>query len=159
MFEHVGRKQLPKYFAKIHDLLKDDGIAMNHGITATDSDEKDTNYGGGEFLDKYVFPNGELPHISRALHDMQEGGLEVLDVENLRRHYARTLTIWADNFEEHAPSIQPLIDAEQYRVWRLYLAGCAYAFQQDQISIYQVVCHKARRSADTLPWSRRYIYK
>ncbi|MEO8419384.1 MAG: cyclopropane-fatty-acyl-phospholipid synthase family protein, partial [Methylophilaceae bacterium] len=146
MFEHVGRKQLPKYFAKIHDLLKDDGIAMNHGITATDSDEKDTNYGGGEFLDKYVFPNGELPHISRALHDMQEGGLEVLDVENLRRHYARTLTIWADNFEEHAPSIQPLIDAEQYRVWRLYLAGCAYAFQQDQISIYQVVCHKARRS-------------
>ena len=158
MFEHVGRKQLPKYFAKIHDLLKDDGIAMNHGITATDSDEADTNFGGGEFLDKYVFPNGELPHIGRALHDMQEGGLEVIDVENLRRHYARTLTIWADNFEKNAPSIQPLIDAEHYRVWRLYLAGCAYAFQQDQISIYQVVCHKARRSADTLPWSRRYIY-
>lgn len=159
MFEHVGRKQLPKYFTKIHDLLKDDGIAMNHGITATDPDEKDTNFGGGEFLDKYVFPNGELPHISRALHDMQEGGLEVLDVENLRRHYARTLATWADNFEENTPSIQPLVDAEQYRVWRLYLAGCAYAFQQDQISIYQVLCHKAGRSADTLPWSRRYIYK
>ena len=158
MFEHVGRKQLPKYFAKIHDLLKDDGIAMNHGITATDSDEADTNFGGGEFLDKYVFPNGELPHIGRALHDMQEGGLEVIDVENLRRHYARTLTIWADNFEKNASSIQSLIDAEHYRVWRLYLAGCAYAFQQDQISIYQMVCHKARRSADTLPWSRRYIY-
>lgn len=158
MFEHVGRKQLPKYFAKIHDLLKDDGMAMNHGITATDSDEADTNFGGGEFLDKYVFPNGELPHIGRALHDMQEGGLEVVDVENLRRHYARTLTIWADNFEKNAPSIQSLIDTEHYRVWRLYLAGCAYAFQHDQISIYQVVCHKARRSADTLPWSRRYIY-
>jgi cyclopropane-fatty-acyl-phospholipid synthase len=158
MFEHVGRKQLPKYFAKIHDLLKDDGMAMNHGITATDSDEADTNFGGGEFLDKYVFPNGELPHIGRALHDMQESGLEVIDVENLRRHYARTLTIWADNFEKNASSIQSLIDAEHYRVWRLYLAGCAYAFQQDQISIYQMVCHKARRSADTLPWSRRYIY-
>ena len=158
MFEHVGRKQLISYFTQIHDLLKDDGIAMNHGITATDPNDGDTNYGGGVFLDKYVFPNGELPHISRAIHDMQEGGLEVADVENMRRHYARTLDIWVDNFENNAAVIRPLIDAEQYRVWRLYLAGCAYAFKQDQISIYQVICRRAGREADTLPWSRRYIY-
>lgn len=158
MFEHVGRKNLPDYFRIIHDLLKDDGIVMNHGITATDQDEADRNYGGGDFLDKYVFPHGELPHLSRAIHDMQQGGLEVIDVENLRRHYARTCSIWAENFEKQTPAIQQLIDAEHYRVWRLYLAGCAYAFDQDQICIYQVVGQKSGKSANSLEWSRRYIY-
>ncbi|HZV99510.1 MAG TPA: cyclopropane-fatty-acyl-phospholipid synthase family protein [Methylophilaceae bacterium] len=159
MFEHVGRRLLPKYFAHICDLLKDGGMVMNHGITSTDPNEADTNYGGGEFLDKYVFPNGELPHISLALHAMQEGGLEAIDVENLRRHYARTLNIWADNFEKNASVIKPLIDTEHYRTWRLYLAGCAYAFQQDQLAIYQIVGHKAGLHADSLNWSRRYMYQ
>lgn len=159
MFEHVGRKNLPMYFRRIHDLLKDGGMAMNHGITATDPDEADRNYGAGEFLDKYVFPHGELPHLSRAIHDMQEGGLEVIDVENLRRHYARTCAIWADNFEKQTPTIKSLIDAEHYRVWRIYLAGCAYGFLQDQICVYQVLCHKSGKTADTMDWSRRYIYQ
>lgn len=158
MFEHVGRKNMPMYFRRIHDLLKDDGMVMNHGITATDQDEADRNYGGGEFLGKYVFPHGELPHLSRAIRDMQSGGLEVIDVENLRRHYARTCAIWADNFEKQTQAIKSMIDAEHYRVWRVYLAGCAYGFLQDQICIYQVVCHKSRKTADTIDWSRRYIY-
>lgn len=159
MFEHVGRKQLVNYFRRMNELLKEGGLAMNHGITATNVDESDANFGASEFIDKYVFPNGELPHVSNAISALQEGGLEVFDVENLRRHYARTLSIWADNFERRAPEIQRLIDAERYRVWRLYLAGCAYSFQHDQLSIYQLLCHKSGQDAVNLPWSRRYIYQ
>jgi cyclopropane-fatty-acyl-phospholipid synthase len=159
MFEHVGRKNLPAYFAKIRDLLVDDGVAMNHGITSSDADSGETSFGGGEFIDKYVFPDGELPHISLALQTMQEGGLEALDVESLRRHYAHTLDIWADRFEANAEAAKKLVDDEHFRIWRVYLAGCAYAFENDDVSIYQVICRKAGRSAKTLPWSRRYIYE
>ncbi|MFP3561922.1 class I SAM-dependent methyltransferase, partial [Paraburkholderia sp. SIMBA_049] len=80
----------------------DDGIAMNHGITSTDAESGETALGGGEFIDRYVFPDGELPHISLALEAAQRGGLEAVDVESLRRHYARTLEIWTENFETKA---------------------------------------------------------
>lgn len=158
MFEHVGLKHLPDYFAKICSLLAEDGLAMNHGITSTDSNSGETAYGGGEFIDKYVFPHGELPHIGLVLNTMQQGGLEALDVENLRRHYARTCSLWLDNFETHTDQIKLLTDDRHYRIWRVYLAGCAYAFTQDWISLYQVVCTKAGRQASALPWSRRYMY-
>jgi cyclopropane-fatty-acyl-phospholipid synthase len=158
MFEHVGRKNLPDYFAHINSLLAEDGIVMNHGITSTDSDGGEVAHGGGEFIDRYVFPNGELPHISQALKAMQEGGLETFDVENLRRHYAKTLHIWSENFEAHAPQIREMVEDKTFRIWRLYLAGCAYAFAHDDIAIYQIVGRKAGRLADTLPWSRRYMY-
>ncbi|MDR5780235.1 cyclopropane-fatty-acyl-phospholipid synthase [Caballeronia sp. LZ065] len=159
MFEHVGRKNLPGYFARIRELLVDDGIAMNHGITSSDADSGETSLGGGDFIDKYVFPDGELPHISLALQTMQEGGLEALDVESLRRHYAHTLDVWAERFEANAEEARKLVDDEHFRIWRVYLAGCAYAFENDDVSIYQVICRKAGRSAKTLPWSRRYIYE
>ncbi|HWX10950.1 MAG TPA: cyclopropane-fatty-acyl-phospholipid synthase family protein [Trinickia sp.] len=158
MFEHVGRKNLPAYFQKIRELLADEGIVMNHGITSSDHGSGETALGGGEFIDRYVFPDGELPHISLALQAMQEGGLEAVDVESLRRHYARTLDIWSENFEAHADEARKLVDDEKFRIWRVYLAGCAYAFEHDDVSIYQVVCRKAGRSARTLPWSRRYMY-
>jgi cyclopropane-fatty-acyl-phospholipid synthase len=158
MFEHVGRKNLPAYFNKICGLLADDGIVMNHGITSSDHGSGETALGGGEFIERYVFPDGELPHISLALQAMQEGGLEAVDVESLRRHYAHTLDIWSENFEAHADEARKLVDDEKFRIWRVYLAGCAYAFEHDDVSIYQVVCRKAGRSARTLPWSRRYMY-
>jgi len=158
MFEHVGLRNLPAYFAKINSLLTDDGIVLNHGITSTDADSGESPYGNGEFIEKYVFPKGELPHLSLALRSMQEGGLEVLDVENLRRHYARTCGIWVDNYEARSSEIKALVDDKRYRIWRVYLAGCQYAFQQDWISLYQVVCGKAGRDTAALPWSRRYMY-
>lgn len=159
MFEHVGLNHLPDYFTKIRTLLTEDGLAMNHGITSTDPDSGETAYGGGEFIEKYVFPHGELPHIGLVLKTMQEGGLEVLDVENLRRHYAQTCSIWADNFEAHANQIRMLTDDKHYRIWRVYLAGSAHAFTNDWISLYQVVCTKAGRNASALPWSRKFIYQ
>lgn len=159
MFEHVGKRNLPAYFSKVQQLLKENGIAMNHGITSTDADSGDTILGGGDFIDKYVFPEGELPHLSLVLDKMQRSGLEVFDVENLRRHYANTLGIWAERFEKNSPSIRSLVDEKKYRIWRIYLAGCAHAFEVDQISIYQIVCRKAGRSAASLPWSRHYMYE
>jgi cyclopropane-fatty-acyl-phospholipid synthase len=158
MFEHVGRKNLPMYFAKIRQLLKEDGVAMNHGITSSDFNSGETALGGGEFIDRYVFPDGELPHISLALHSLQEGGLEAFDVENLRRHYAHTLNHWAQNFENAAEQARKHVSEEKFRIWRVYLAGCAYAFENDDVAIYQIVCRRAGRRAETLPWSRRYMY-
>lgn len=158
MFEHVGLKNLPMYFARINSLLADGGLAMNHGITTTDIENGESPYGGGEFIDKYVFPAGELPHISVVLKAMQQGGLEAFDVENLRRHYAKTCAIWADNFEANAEKIKAIADEKHYRIWRVYLAGSAHGFTQDWISLYQVICGKANRLANVLPQSRRYIY-
>ncbi len=159
MFEHVGVKNLPGYFTKIRSLLADDGFAMNHGITTTDVNNGEAVYGGGEFIEKYVFPHGELPHIGQVLKAMQEGGLEALDVENLRRHYAKTCSVWADNFEANADRIKRQVDDRRFRIWRVYLAGCSYAFAQDWVSLNQVVCSKAGRDITTLPWSRRYMYQ
>lgn len=158
MFEHVGRKHLPDYFAHMCSLLADDGIVMNHGITSTDPEGGEVANGGGEFIDRYVFPNGELPHIGQALKAMQIGGLEVFDVENLRRHYAQTLHMWSNNYEKHATRIRQLTTEQKFRIWRIYLAGCAYAFENDDIAIYQIVGRKAGQLTDQLPWSRRYMY-
>ena len=158
MFEHVGEKNLPMYFSRMRELLADDGLAMNHGITTSDPANGESAYGGGEFIEQYVFPHGELVHIGAVLKAMQEGGLEALDIENLRRHYAKTCGIWADNFEKHTAQIKTKVDDKRFRIWRVYLAGCSYAFTQDWVALYQVVCTKAGRNASALPWSRRYMY-
>ena len=159
MFEHVGVRHLPDYFARISCLLADGGVAMNHGLTTTDVDRKAAPYGGGEFIQRYVFPHGELAHLSTVLRAMQEGGLEALDIENLRRHYARTCEIWTDNFESNAEQIKLLAEPRQFRIWHVYLAGCAYAFANDWISVYQVVCGKAGRDPGGHPWSRSFMYR
>ncbi len=160
MFEHVGLLHLPSYFAKINALLKDGGLVLNHGITSTDPDSGECPLGAASFIEKYVFPNGELPHVSKALKDMQSAGLEALDVECLRRHYARTLALWSDNFESQSDAIRAVVSETTYRVWRIYLAGCAHAFAQNWVSIYQVLACKAGTSEalNPTPWSRAYMY-
>ena len=161
MFEHVGLNHLPAYFAKIKSLLRDGGLALNHGITSTDPGSGASPLGAGRFIEKYVFPNGELPHISLALHAMQSAGLEALDVECLRRHYAKTLLHWSDNFESRSPAIRGLVNETTFRVWRVYLAGCAHAFAQNWVSLYQVLACKsgACASLNPTPWSRSYMYE
>jgi cyclopropane-fatty-acyl-phospholipid synthase len=160
MFEHVGLNHLEAYFGKINALLKDGGLVLNHGITSTDPGSGAAPLGAANFIEKYVFPNGELPHISLALKDMQSAGLEALDVECLRRHYARTLACWSDNYERQQAAIRALVSETTYRVWRIYLAGCAHAFSQNWVSLYQVLACKAGTSAELnpTPWSRAYMY-
>jgi cyclopropane-fatty-acyl-phospholipid synthase len=158
MFEHVGLKNLNAYFSHVNALLAPGGVVMNHGITTSDVDNAESPHGGGDFIDEYVFPSGELGHLSTVIKAMQTGGLEVRDVENLRRHYARTCALWTENFERNAPSIAFLTDPKKFRIWHVYLAGCAYAFRHDWISLYQIVGAKAGLEPEAMPWSRRAMY-
>jgi len=159
MFEHVGLNHLQSYFTKINALLKDGGLVLNHGITSTDPDSGACPLGAANFIEKYVFPNGELPHVSQVLKDMQSAGLEALDAECLRRHYARTLALWSENYEAQSQAIRAMVSETTYRVWRIYLAGCAQAFAQNWVSIYQVLACKAGNSEalNPTPWSRAYM--
>jgi len=159
MFEHVGVQHLAEYFGRVDKLLAPGGVVMNHGITTSDIEQRSSPYGGGDFIDKYVFPHGELAHLSTVIRTMQEGGLEVRDVENLRRHYARTCALWAENFERNAERIRQIAEPKTFRIWHVYLAGCAYAFAHDWISLYQIVCGKAGQDPAQMPWSRRYMYQ
>lgn len=158
MFEHVGLNYLEAYFAQIRRLLKDDGWVLNHGITSTDANNGETSHGGGRFVDRYVFPQGELPHISTVLRTMQLGGLEALDVESLRRHYTHTTQLWSQAFEAGTAQLRGMVPEKTWRIWRIYLAGCQWAFDNDEISLYQVLCGKSGRRSSALPWSRRWMY-
>lgn len=159
MFEHVGLDYLQAYFARIRELLTDEGWALNHGITSTDPHDGETALGGGRFIDRYVFPQGELPHISTVLRTLQAGGLEPIDVESLRRHYARTLALWSGSFEARSDDLRKLVDERHWRIWRAYLAGSQWAFEHDEVSLFQVLCRKSGRAAGELPWSRRWMYE
>lgn len=162
MFEHVGLAKLNEYFAIVHRLLVRGGIALNHGITSADPDSRGTGYGGGDFIDRYVFPDGELPHVSLAIRELSASGLELTDAESLRRHYARTLWLWSDAFEANLPKLVELAGEQRTRIWRMYLAGCAYAFAHGWLNIYQLQAVRTRHDADgahsPLPMSREYLY-
>jgi cyclopropane-fatty-acyl-phospholipid synthase len=158
MLEHVGLKHLRAYFAKVRDLLTGDGIALIHSITSTDPDSGSVAWGGGGFINRYVFPHGELPHIGLALKEMSAAGLEAFDVKSLRRHYALTLGHWARRYEQ-AAKIRAMIDERRYRIWRVYLAGCAYAFEHGWMSVYQILAARADHpETDRLPLTRDFIH-
>ncbi|KTT24591.1 fatty acid methyltransferase [Pseudomonas oryzihabitans] len=159
MFEHVGHANLPLYFRKLFAAVRPGGLVLNHGITALHADERAVGHGGGDFIDRYVFPNGELPHLSRAVAEMSEAGLEVVDVESLRLHYARTLDFWSAALEANLEEAARLVPAEALRIWRLYLPGCAYAFRNNWVNIHQILADKPHGDGRTeLPWSRADLY-
>jgi len=159
MFEHVGLKNLPTYFGAIRRLLADGGIALNHGITSTDPESRPVGMGGGEFIDKYVFPHGELPHLSLVIKEMGAAGLEVMDSETLRLHYAKTLRHWSDRLESKLEQALAFTGGKRLRIWRTYLAGCAHAFEHGWVSIQQVLAVKAAEPRrNPLPWTRDYMY-
>ncbi|GAB1580035.1 class I SAM-dependent methyltransferase [Bordetella petrii] len=172
MFEHVGRAQLPAYFAKLRRLVKPGGLIMNHGITAAGLYNAELGSGMGEFIEKYIFPGGELTHVSSVLEAMTNGGLEAVDAENLRPHYARTLWAWSDALEARLEEATRVLQGEQgarsLRAYRLYLAGCAMAFQHGWIALHQVLATSpATGRPDELdnpadlayPWRRAYMYE
>ncbi len=160
MFEHVGLKNLPGYFETVRRLLRERGLFLNHGITSSDTKNRAVGFGAGEFIERYVFPRGELPHLHRVVHDMSEQRLEVHDVESLRPHYARTLDLWSANFERHLQEAAAASSQRVARIWRLYLAGCAHAFEQGWISIYQILASKQAKPGKTgLPMTRDWMYR
>lgn len=159
MFEHVGYANLPLYCQQLFGALKPGGLVMNHGITARYSDGRPVGYGAGDFIGKYVFPHGELPHLSTMTAMLSDSGFEVVDVESLRLHYARTLNFWSQRLETQLDQAAQLVPTQALRIWRLYLAGCAYGFAQGWMNLHQILAVKplANGSHD-LPWSRADIY-
>ena len=158
MFEHVGARRLSTYFGKIHRLLKPGGVAMNHGITSAALGDEAAST-GNEFIEKYIFPDGELVHVSKVMEVMAKEGLEVLDVESLRRHYAQTLWHWVTRLEASQDTAKAIVGEERYRAWRAYLGGFAYAFEQGWDNLYQILAAKplANGSLD-YPMTREHMY-
>ncbi len=159
MFEHVGLANLPVYFGAVAALMRSRGLFLNHGITTSDIDNGRIGMGGGEFIDRYVFPKGELPHLHRVVRDMSSEDFEVHDVECLRPHYAKTLGIWSANFDRNLDAAVAASSERTARIWRLYLAGCAHAFEQRWISIYQILASKQDEPGRAdLPLTREWMY-
>jgi cyclopropane-fatty-acyl-phospholipid synthase len=159
MFEHVGMKNLPLYFEQMHSLLKDGGAVLMHGITSTHPQKRQVGRGAGDFIDKYVFPDGELPHMSDVARAMAEQGFEVVDVESLRRHYALTLAAWAQRLDRHPDEAIRLVGDKRFRIWRVYLAGCSVGFRDNWMNIHQLLaCKLGGRGANPFPMTRDWMY-
>ncbi|MDP3978588.1 MAG: C17 cyclopropane fatty acid synthase CfaB [Pseudomonas sp.] len=160
MFEHVGHANLPLYCQRLFGAVKSGGLVMNHGITAKHTDGRPVARGGGEFIGRYVFPHGELPHLATMTTELSDAGLEVLDVENLRLHYARTLEHWSARLETQLDKAGQLVPEQALRIWRLYLAGCAYGFAHGWMSLHQILAVKPHADGShDLPWTRADLYR
>ena len=159
MFEHVGKKNLPTYFAKLHRLLKPGGLLMNHGLTSAGL------YSGGlssdvtQFIDRYVFPGGEIPHLAKEIELMATENLECFDVECLRPHYAKTLWHWAERLDARQDEARKLVGEKKYRIWRIYMAGYALAFERGWVSVYQVLAgRRLAGGGSPMPLTREFMY-
>ena len=167
MFEHVGRAYLPDYFAKIHRLLKPGGLLMNHGITAGGTRNHQLGAGMGEFIERYIFPGGELIHVSKVTEVMSEAHLEPLDLENLRPHYARTLWAWSDALEAQLNDARGITGDRVTRAYRVYLAVSAMGFEQGWMALFQMLAARPtgqvadgpmRGAQSAYPFNRGYVY-
>ncbi|MBD8575183.1 class I SAM-dependent methyltransferase [Pseudomonas syringae] len=160
MFEHVGHANLPLYSQRLFAAVRPGGLVMNHGITARHTDGRPVGRGAGEFIGRYVFPNGELPHLSMISGHLSEAGLEVVDVESLRLHYAMTLEQWSARLEARLDQARVLVPEHSLRIWRLYLAGCAYAFARGWINLHQILTVKPLPDGGhRLPLTRADLYR
>jgi len=154
MFEHVGLARLGEYFQRIHSLLRPGGRLLNHAIGRP----AHMSHGKGRratkanpFIDRYVFPDGELHELGTVVSAMQYAGFEVRHVESLREHYALTLRSWIANLEDSWDSAIEQAGSARARVWRLYLAGSALAFEADRTQVHQVLATKTTEGASGMP--------
>ncbi len=175
MFEHVGRANMAAYFSKIMSLLAPGGLVLNHGITAGGPDNDQLGAGMGDFIEKYIFPGGQLLHVGEMLTHLARSGLEMVDTENLRPHYAQTLWDWSDALETRLDEARqvlvsdgdPVRGEKTLRAYRLYLAGSAMSFEQGWLSLHQMLATRpaADLSAEKIkgararyPFRRDYMY-
>jgi cyclopropane-fatty-acyl-phospholipid synthase len=133
--EHIGVKNYPSYFGFLHDRLRDEGRLLNHCITRPHNRKEET----GAFIDRYVFPDGELTGSGRIITDVQNAGLEVMHEENFRRHYAKTLAGWCHNLAENWDACVAEVGEGTARVWGLYMAGSRLAFERNEIQLHHVL--------------------
>ncbi len=156
MFEHVGLRNLPAYFQVVHRVLKPGGLFLNHGIT--NDSEGWSKTVGTKFMQRYVFPDGELDTVSNIQREMERASFEILDVEGLRQHYALTLRHWVTRLDNRRQEAIRHVSESTLRVWRLYMAACALQFEQGGVGIYQILAAKRRNGPVPVPLTRRGLY-
>lgn len=157
MFEHVGLKNFPVYFGTIQRLLKPGGLFLNHGITHDSEGWRKSI--STEFINRYVFPDGELDTVSNVQRAMERSGFEILDVEALRPHYAMTLRLWVQRLENRRDEALRHVPEPTYRTWRLYMAACALCFEEGDAGVYQILAAHRARGFNPVPLTRRDLYR
>lgn len=146
MVEHVGRKELRTYFKILRKSLAPGGQLLNHGITTRD--RKRSRRTKPTFVNTYVFPDGELVNVDEVIAAAEDSGFELRDLESLRASYALTLQRWVQNLEDNREAAVEATSDVTYRIWRLYMAGSAVAFDRAAISVYQLLLSDPSR-----PWT------
>ncbi|NRQ38711.1 class I SAM-dependent methyltransferase [Nonomuraea sp. NN258] len=135
--EHIGKSNVPSYFAFLYDKLRPGGRILNHCITRPTGKEKTFNKGG--FINRYVFPDGELESVGWLIRQMEDLGFEIRHEENLREHYAKTLKHWCDNLDANWDDAVQEVGMGTARVWALYMAGCIVGFERNKVQLHQVL--------------------
>ncbi len=143
MFEHVGKGQLARYFDKVRDMLEPGGTFLNHGIVIRDRRARRVR---PDFIDTYVFPDSDLVTVDEVIGQAEDAGFELRDAESLRTSYALTLRHWVENLETNREAAVDTANETTYRIWRIYMAGAAVAFDAAAVSVYQLLLDTPARS-------------
>jgi len=155
MFEHVGLSQLRVYFGGLRRLLRAGGRLLNHGVARPPNAGR-TRFQPNSFIDRYVFPDGELHEVGSVVSTMQGTGFEVRHVESLREHYALTLRAWVSNLEANWDQAVAEVGPGRARVWRLYMAASALNFEAGRTQVHQVLAVRSDRGRSGLPLRPRF---
>ncbi len=156
VIEHVGIPNYPAFFGRVRAMLKDGGRYLNHGIHHEFHWRRTSQT---DFLLRHVFPNGDLSGFTQTATEMERAGWEILDVENLRLHYARTCRHWVERLRARADEARAIVGERTYRTWLLYLTCSAAAFEAGSIGLYQIVARKqGDRTGGTAPTTREELY-
>jgi len=139
VIEHVGIPNYPAFFGSVRARLEDGGLYLNHGIVHEFHWKRTSQT---EFLYRHVFPNGDLAGLSQTLTEIERAGFEIVDVENLRLHYARTCRQWVERLRERADEARAVAGERTYRTWLLYLTCSVVAFEDGSIGLHQVLSRK-----------------
>ena len=155
MCEHVGHAHIKDYFQIVYKILFPRGLFLNHGITRRAGEVRS----GPSFIDRYIFPDGELLTLSEIVSAAENAGFEVRDVEDLREHYEETLHRWVAALNAHESQAVSLTDERTVRTWRLYMSGCAEAFRSGEIAIHQLLLSKNDHGKSSAASVRQQWYR
>jgi cyclopropane-fatty-acyl-phospholipid synthase len=162
MLEHVGADNFPTFYQTVARTLNPDGLFLNQSIARPAKKDDRTfrkKHNTYAALTRYVFPGAELDYIGRTATNLERYGFEVHDVEAWREHYQRTCKLWHDRLLANRAAAEREVGAVTYRVWLIYLAGCAIAFERNTALVFQALASKRRRGASGLPASRAWLYR
>jgi cyclopropane-fatty-acyl-phospholipid synthase len=156
IIEHIGIKNYSSYFARVHELLAPGGLFLNHGITHEKSWRRSSHT---RFLERHVFPNGQMDNVSHILDVLERAAFEILDVECLRAHYARTTRQWVERLQANAARARALVSERVYRTFLAYLAGASVGFTLGNLGLYQVVATRPNPATrEVIPTTREGLY-